>query len=191
VCNRFYKVKTEKRLKGLPFLEKEVNIINTIKTGSIQDILAKTPFEYLSTDIFGKFHGDFILDNIMKLGSKYILLDWRQEFDTELDVGDVYYDLAKLKHNIIFNHKNITNNLYSVDYIQNQVNIDLKCNYGLMYQLDDYMKFTEIHQYDIHKINILVGIIWLNMSPLYEGKLSEFLFYFGKLHLYLATQALP
>ena len=191
VCNRFYKVKTETRLKGLSFLEKECNTINTIETGSIQDLLSKTPFEYLSTDIFGKFHGDFILDNIMKVGLKYVVLDWRQEFDTELDVGDVYYDLAKLKHNIIFNHKNITNDLYSVDYIQNQVNVDLKCNYVLMYQLEDYTKFTEKYKYSINKINILVGIIWLNMAPLYQGKLSEFLFYFGKLHLYLAIQALP
>ena len=40
----------------------------------------------------------------------------------------------------------------------------------------------------MNKINILTAIIWLNMAPLYEGTLREFLFYFGKLNLYLAIQ---
>ena len=60
-----------------------------------------------------------------------------------------------------------------------------------MKQLEDYNQFIKEHKYDIKKINILVALIWLNMSPLYEGKLSEFLFYFGKFHLYLTLQERP
>ena len=58
-----------------------------------------------------------------------------------------------------------------------------------MKQLDDYTKFIKEHAYNLNKIDILVSLIWINMSPLYSGKLSEFLFYFGKLNLYLALKA--
>lgn len=136
-----------------------------------------------TTNKFTKFHGDFILDNIMKTKDSYILLDWRHEFDTELYYGDMYYDLAKLRHNIIFNHKNIANDLYSIKYSENTVEVDIKCNYFLIQQLDDFDRFVNTYKLDLYKIKVLTCIIWLNMSPLYEGKLKEFLFYFGKYNL--------
>jgi hypothetical protein len=64
------------------------------------------------------------------------LIDWRHEFDIDqLICGDIYYDLSKLRHSIIFNHKNILNELYDVIYINDNIDIDLKCNYFLMQQL--------------------------------------------------------
>ena len=41
--------------------------------------------------------------DIIKTNNGYKLLDWRQNFGGELYNGDKYYDLAKLRHNIIFN----------------------------------------------------------------------------------------
>jgi len=185
-CENFYYNKTIDRINKIPFISTEVNIINKINIGSIDSLLKCTPFANLYTDIFYKFHGDFILDNIIKTEKGFILLDWRQEFDKELYYGDMYYDLAKLRHNIIFNHKNIVNNLFTVEENESSIYVDLKCNYMLMKQLDEYNKFINKHNYDLKKIEILTAIIWLNMAPLYSGNLSKFLFYFGKLNLHIA-----
>jgi NDP-sugar pyrophosphorylase family protein len=182
-CINFYKNKTFDRIKMIN-LDNEIHIINGVNTGSIYTILDSVDFSLLSTNTFTKFHGDFILDNIIKTDN-YCLLDWRHEFDTELYYGDLYYDLAKLRHNMIFNHSNILNNLYEITYT-NEVYVDLKCNYILMKQLDEYNKFISKYNYNQKKIEILTAIIWLNMAPLYEGKLREFLFYFGKFNLYIA-----
>ena len=186
VCSSFYYTKTLDRIHNLPFLSTEVGIINGIHTGSIQDVLARVNFNALCTSNFSQFHGDFILENIIKKSDgSYSLIDWRHEFGSEVESGDMYYDLAKLKHNIIFNHKNITNKLFTIDETGARITVDLKCNYFLMKQLDDYNAFVMKNSLDSKKINILMSLIWLNMSSLYEEPLSKFLYYFGKFNLFI------
>jgi len=184
-CKNFYITKTLKRIQTLDILNNEYNIINGLHTDSAINMITNLDSSILTTDIFTKFHGDFILDNIIKNEGTYKLLDWRHEFDNQLMYGDKYYDLAKLRHNIIFNHENISNNLYSVKYNNNEVTVDLKCNYFLINQLQDFDTFVIENGLNLKKIKILTAIIWLNMSPLYEGNLKEFLFYFGKYNLQL------
>ena len=65
------------------------------------------------------------------------------------------------------------------------VDVELKCNYTLINQLNDFDTFVLENDMDLQKIKILTAIIWLNMSPLNEYPLNEFLFYFGKYNLYL------
>jgi len=186
VCSSFYYTKTLNRIHNLPFLSTELTIINGIHTGSIQDVLARVDFTSLCTSEFSQFHGDFILENIIKKpDGTYSLIDWRHEFGSEVNYGDMYYDLAKLKHNIIFNHKNIMNKLFTIEEKGNQITVDLKCNYFLIKQLDDYNEFIKKNMLDSKKIDLLMSIIWLNMSSLYEEPLSKFLYYFGKFNLFI------
>ena len=164
---------------------RDYTVINNVKIGSIYDLFDKLDFNTLFTENYSHFHGDFILDNIIKTKYDYKLLDWRQDFGGELYNGDKYYDLAKLRHNIIFNHENISNNLYSIKLKDNNVIVDLKCNYTLINQLTDFDNFVLDNKLDLKKIKILTAIIWLNMSPLHEYPLNEFLFNFGKYNLFL------
>ena len=190
-CHNFYYDKTLSRLKTISFLDKEISTVNGINTGLIYDLLKDIDFKSLETDTFYRIHGDFILDNIIKSNSgDFVLLDWRHEFADQILLGDIYYDLAKLRHNIIFNHKNINNNLYSYSD-NNDIVVDLKCNYFLIKQLDEFTDFIKKNNFNEKKIRLLTALIWINMSPLYEGNLSKFLFYFGKLNLYLANQERP
>ena len=184
-CKRFYISKTIKRINELPFLDNEYNNINGLECKSIKVLIDNISSEILCTDTFFQFHGDFILDNIL-LDSygDFKLIDWRQEFDDQLTHGDIYYDLAKLRHNLILNHKNINNGLFEITYNQdNSVIVDLKCNYFHVKQLEDYDRFVTENGYNMRKIKILTSLIWINMSPLYNGPFSEFLFYFGKYNL--------
>ena len=189
-CYNFYITKTKDRLAGIN-LEDEKSIVNGINTGSIASLLENLPLERLLTDTLCDYHGDFILDNIIKKedGGAYSLLDWRHEFGNQVEKGDMYYDLAKLKHNIIFNHKNILDNLFSVKECDTDILVDLKCNYALTCQLDKFYSFLKENNLDCEKVDILTAIVWLNMAPLYEDPLRKFLFYFGKFHLYLALSA--
>lgn len=181
----FYVTKTISRISKLPFIVNEVININGLTIKPIFQLLKDIDVEKLCTNTFTKFHGDFILDNIIKRNDSYCLLDWRHEFDTQIKYGDLYYDLSKLMHNIIFNHKNISDKLFHISYTKDKCIVDLKCNYFLVQQLEDFNKFVTEQNFDIKKIKILTAIIWLNMSPLYETPLREFLFYFGKYNLAL------
>jgi hypothetical protein len=161
-------------------------MINGIKTHGIVDLITnKIDMTRLFTDTFTRFHGDFILENIVKTDTSYVLIDWRHEFGNQLEWGDMYYDLAKLRHNMIFNHKNVHNKMFTIDYTDNGVIVDIKCNYFLIKQLEDFDKFVAVHKFDDYKIKLLTCIIWLNMSPLYDSPLRDFLFYFGKYNLCL------
>ena len=83
------------------------------------------------------------------------------------------------------NHNNIMNKLYTFQTIDNNITVDLKCNYLLIQQLNDFDEFILNNSYDLKKIKIITSLIWLNMSPLYEYPLSDFLFYFGKYNLFI------
>jgi NDP-sugar pyrophosphorylase family protein len=185
-CKKFYIDKTVDRLSKLTILENEKNIINGLTCKNIINFIKEIPEDTFTNNTFTKFHGDFILDNIIKTTDSYKLLDYRHEFDNQLYYGDIYYDLAKLRHNLFFNHDNVSNNLFRIEYKDDEVIVDLKCNYFLIQQLNDFEKFVIENNYDLNKIKKLTAIIWLNMSPLYDGKLSEFLFYFGKYNLFVS-----
>lgn len=186
-CKKFYHDKTINRINKTLKNITDYKIINNLEIGSIHKILEQINFDTLYTKYHTNFHGDFILDNIIKTSNGYKLLDWRQNFGGELYNGDKYYDLAKLRHNIIFNHKNIANNLFNVNinYANKNVNIDLKCNYTLINQLKNFDNFLLKNNMDLKKTKILTALIWLNMSPLHKYPLNEFLFYFGKYNLFL------
>lgn len=120
----------------------------------------------------------------MLKGDNFCLIDWREDFGGDLYNGDKYYDLAKLRHNIHFNHENINKGLFSIEEKKNNINVDMKCNYYLINQLGDYEKFVKENNLDLKKIKILNYLIWINMAPLHEYPLSNFLFNFGKYNLY-------
>jgi NDP-sugar pyrophosphorylase family protein len=186
-CKNFYITKTLNRLSTITFLNEEKNTINGLNCSNIIDFIKKLPEDLIVNDTFVKFHGDFILDNIIKTETAFSLIDWRHEFDNQLFYGDIYYELAKLRHNIIFNHSNILNNLFTIEYNDEEVIVDLKCNYFFINQLNDFDKFVSENNYDSKKIKLITAIIWLNMSPLYDDKLSKFLFYFGKYNIFLCV----
>jgi NDP-sugar pyrophosphorylase family protein len=189
-CELFYFTKTKERLAAIN-LQHEKMCINGLYTDSITSLLSKIPVELLLSDTLSDYHGDFILDNIIKKeDGSYCLLDWRHEFGNQVEKGDMYYDLAKLKHNIIFNHKNILDNLFSVNEKDSNITIELKCNYTLICQLESFYTFLNENTFSRKKVDILTALVWLNMAPLYEDPLRKFLFYFGKLHLYLAVSTL-
>ena len=190
ICKKFYYNKTMDRInigfkKNLFY---EYDKINGIKIKSIYDLIKKVDFDYLSETKPYNFHGDFILDNILFKDGRFYLIDWREDFGGDVKNGDIYYDLSKLRHNIFFNHKNIENNLFEIIIEGNNCNIDLKCNYFLINQLNDYEKFIIENNLDYKKIKILTSLIWINMAPLHEFPLSNFLFNFGKYNLHLVLK---
>ena len=45
------------------------------------------------------------MENICINRKKITLLDWREDFSGLLEYGDIYYDLAKINHGFIIDHK--------------------------------------------------------------------------------------
>lgn len=190
ICYNFYIKKTQKRINNFKDLYNNLDytIINGLEVGTIDNLWNKVNHNDLCDDVEPSFfHGDFILDNILKTEREYCLLDWRQDFGGELKFGDKYYDLAKLRHNIIVNHKNLEDGLFTIKQVNNnECIVDIKCNYFLIQQLEEFDKFVKENRLDFKKIKILMSLIWINMASLHEYPLSIFLYHFGKYNLYLS-----
>lgn len=183
---KFYYEKTIDRINKCK--EKKIldfTKINDNNIGSIDDLISKVNFNDLCDGDAYNFHGDFILDNILIDNSNnFILIDWREDFGGDIKNGDIYYDLAKLKHNIFINHNNLQKNLYNLEQVdENSCIVDIKCNFFLTSQLSQYEKFILENNFNSKKINILMSLIWINMAPLHEYPLNNFLFNFGKFNL--------
>ena len=181
ICFNFYFNKTKKRvndyLKGEPDKEQ---LINGIKVPPVTELLELIDIDWLCNGLASTFHGDFILDNIIEKDGKFSLIDWRQDFGGNLDAGDIYYDLAKLNHNLTVNHDIVHNKQF------NHLPQDcfILCNSTLIRCKKILKEFILKNNLDYKKVDILTSLIWINMAPLHSYPFRDFLFNFGKLNLY-------
>ena len=180
LCEEFYINKTKSRIiKYLGDKKDTTTIINGQVIPPVFDLISSIDTDWLCNGSPSQFHGDFILDNIIKTESGFCLIDWRQDFAGDLEVGDVYYDLAKLNHNLVVNHGIIERELF--DHSPEKCHI--LCSSTLMECQKVLHEFITNEGYDLQKVKVLTSLIWLNMSPLHDYPFGAFLFNFGKYQL--------
>jgi NDP-sugar pyrophosphorylase family protein len=191
-CRYFYDTKTRSRVDLFlqKYSSKGSHVINDVAVPSIEVLLEKIPWDILCDTKPCQFHGDFILDNIViQSNGNFKLLDWRHEFgDGLISAGDVYYDLAKINHNLTVNHDIVCKNLFTIHIDKNNVFCDILRKDNLVKCNKVFLEETKKLGYDTNKIEMLTGIVWLNMAPLHHRPFDEFLFYYGKLKLFLALE---
>ncbi len=192
-CRKFYFDKTKERLYKF-FTNHTImdtkETINGEVVPSVFNMLNSVPIRYLCNADKYNFHGDFIPDNILVSENDFVLIDWRQDFGGEIDKGDIYYDLSKFNHNLIFNHKIINNGHFSVSN-NGEIEVDLLMSNNLYNCQKVLFEFLETEGFSVDKVNLLSSIIWLNMAPLHNYPLDVFLFYFGKINLFRSWRRKP
>ena len=180
-CEMFYLKKTSSRISQYLNGTKDTEeVINGESVPSINELIKCLDKEWLTDGRPVQYHGDFILDNIIETRENFTLIDWRQDFAGDIFIGDIYYDLAKLNHNLTVNHNIVGKSLYSKDknncyILTNSILNDCK----IILQ-----KFCNDNDYEYDKVEVITAIIWLNMAPLHTYPFNDFLFTFGKYNLY-------
>ncbi len=186
-CYDFYITKTKNRVNKFlkeNNIEDKENYINGILVKSIKSLLEGVLEYNICDGIPVKFHGDFILDNIIETEDGFMLLDWRQDFAGRTDCGDLYYDLSKLNHNLTVNHDIINKNLYEIKINKDEIiEVDILINNKLVECSKILKDFIIKSGYNYKKVQIITGLIWINMAPLHHHPFDQFLFYFGKYNL--------
>ena len=192
-CLEFYLTKTRKRIEE--FLSKSgysdsEQIINGKSVPKLETMLQSLEESQYLVGKQGKVHGDFILDNLVKTKSGFIALDWRQDFGGLLDVGDIYYDLAKLNHSLTMNHQILNQNDFRLNIDGDITTIDILRYDSFVECSKSLRQFVEFQGLDFQKVEVLTGIIWINMSALHPHPLDIFLFNYGKYQLWNSLQNL-
>lgn len=193
ICDDFYFKKTINRIKEFlnnNNLEDSTNYINGYEIPPVLDMINSIDKDLLCVSQSYRFHGDYILDNIIVDVDRFKMIDWRQDFGGDLENGDIYYDLSKLNHNLLFNHEIVNNGNFSIEIKDNKIKCDILRSDNLTNCRSILHSFIKNNNFDLTKVELLTAIIWLNMSPLHDSKMGFFLFYFGKLNLFKALQKL-
>ena len=145
-------------------------------------------YDEWKTSAWTNWHGDFTLENIIKdVNDKLYLIDCRQGYMDNLKYGDKIYDFAKMNMNLSFNFTSIYNNLYNIisNCDNTNIHVDILLNSEAIKCKEIMKKFVEEkHNISYNYIEVLSGVIFLDLCSLFVPKLCKFLFYYGKYIMY-------
>ena len=189
ILEEFYVNKSNKRLEELissRSIRDESNIINNIEVPSASSLILKSRDQLVSVKEIGRFHGDFILDNILVCDGEFKLIDWRQDFAGNMEFADIYYDLAKLNHSLHINHSLVLDGQYFTSIENDRIQCGI-LRKDVHVEMEQHLQsFVLRKNLSWKKIQILTGLIWINMSPLHHHPFDKFLYYYGRYNLWKA-----
>ena len=194
-CKDMYETKTKHRLESMIGTDLDkIKTINGVEVESIKDLLDKIDWNrFYNNAKPSYFHGDLQPENIIynSEDDKFFLIDWRETFGSSKEVGDVYYDLAKIYHALLINGNSILNGHYNYEVRIDKAYIDFYAKSNLIYFMNIFKQFCITKGYDWQSVELLGILQYLNICTLYnnfqEGKYGKFLFLYGK---YLLTKHL-
>ena len=192
-CKKFYHDKTKSRLDmfydKIGIIDAE-NKINDTHVPSIKTLFSMIDWEIFYSGTPASIHGDLQFDNILVTRDKknqldkFILLDWRQDFGGLIKIGDLYYDLAKLYGGMILSYQLIKEGMFSFDMSGSSVHYNYYIKNDLLEAKEMYQQFLATNDYRLKKVKIMVGLIFLNMSPLHHDPFDHLLYFLGKSMIY-------
>lgn len=184
-CVDFYYRKTKNRLdnlyKQLHFEDSET-IINGVKMPKLKDLLSVLPWQKILNGKPCLMHGDFSISNIvLTKNNDFKFIDWRDSFGGLTEVGDMYYDLAKLQASLEFPHDIIKQKRFTLSI--NGSSIDYKIeddNDKYKSCKTNFTSWLKTNHIDVKKVSYLTAICLINMSPLHANPINLLLYYHGK-----------
>jgi choline kinase len=193
MCKEFYYNKTLRRVKE--FYEKnnlvdDISIINGIQVPKLSEILDLIDWDNLFEGIPARFHGDFTVGNILvsrdniKGIENFTLLDWRHEFAGSIEMGDIYYDLAKLYKGIFLSDDLIKKEMFHFEMSGTNIYYEYYHTRRLIEAREEYDAYLEKSEFDSKKVKILSALCLINMSPLHNYPFNFLVYFLGKNILY-------
>lgn len=191
-CLRFYRDKTRQRLEMF-YLATGVadgaQRVNGVTLPALADLLSRIDWDFLADGIPSHFHGDLHFDNVLVRTEhgggdpNFMLLDWRQDFAGAIDVGDQYYDLAKLYGGTIVSYQLIKEGMFSFDMSEESAHYNFFTRSDLMEAKEVVEEFIVERGFDLGKVKLITALIFLNMAPLHQEPFNRLLYFLGRSQL--------
>ena len=184
-CREFYESKTITRVETFyqNFSKNDrCETINGDPMPLLSTLLKRIDWKNISKGLPGRYHGDFHFENIIwnPKSSSFTFLDWRQDFAGDLEIGDIYYDLAKLLHGLIVSHDLITANAFNIKWTSDEITFNLHRHY-VHVECEQYLSiWCHENNFDYSKVRLLTALIYLNIAALHHYPYSLLLYTLGK-----------
>ena len=186
VFYKFYNDKTEQRKQkfinrfGSHYSTQSFNI-NGITYKPLSEIWSSIDVNQLNTNpLYTLFHGDLQFDNVIYDPeiNKFVYIDWRESFGGSTKGGDVYYDLAKLYGGCIIPYNLMKEESWVKLYEGSSVvNYSYSVPVNLTKFKNEYKKWIVENGFDLNRVKLITGLIFLNMSPLHDEKFAKMLWF--------------
>ncbi len=182
---KFYYEKTYQRVAN--FLKNNPNFNSA---GSVQghfcesaaDLLRNIQWHEL-TNIEATFiHGDLQFANIIyrEKTDSFKLIDWRHDFGGAKAFGDLYYDFAKLYSGLLVDLEQVRAGHFKFNESVQAIEFSLPMLAQKTELISILRKFVEAAGFNWAKIELLSGLIFLNMAGLHRGPLDKIFFCLGR-----------
>ncbi|MDP2654422.1 MAG: NTP transferase domain-containing protein [Candidatus Omnitrophota bacterium] len=192
-CRKFYYDKTMERLKT--FYAKTglydcASNVNGEDIPPLKELFEQVNWDYICDGIPATIHGDLQCDNVLVIKDKrgrkeqFALLDWRQDFGGLIEMGDLYYDLAKMYGGLTLSYQLIKEGMFNFDMSGSSVFYKYYVKSDLLEAREEYENFIVHNGFDLHKVKVMASLIFLNMSPLHNDPFDHLLHFLGKKMLY-------
>lgn len=179
----FYEQKTRERIQMFHDKYPDWNdpeYVNGTPVITTKDVLTKFDFSCLVENAIPSFvHGDLQFDNVICGENDFTLIDWRQNFGGRIDLGDLYYDLAKLLGGIRLNYSLVKRGYLTYEQIGTSVKLGTYNDFLSHEYEQQFWDFVAQMGFDHTNIENLLGIVFLNMAPLHHAPFDKFLYALG------------
>ncbi len=181
--SEFYVEKTIKRIdlikRMVPYNFDSIYLINDEKRLCPSEVIKDICWEAVVKSVApGKIHGDLQFDNIVaQEDGSFRLIDWRTSFGQCFLGGDIHYDLAKLLGGIRMNYSEVKKGNFFFRNHELKIFFNFPSCENKMSLERVLAEFCIDNGYDWAKIERLVAIIYLNMSPLHSRPFADLLFF--------------
>ena len=157
--------------------------INGLGCRPVNELLEKLANEIVAGGIPSTFHGDLHEDNIIITEDSYTLIDWRQDFGKLMSIGDRYYDLSKFLHVLEFSVRAMDEGRFKIEHTPQGYIASHECGEAQGNCIQAFETFCTKNGYAMRRVHLIDAIIFLNMAPLYDRYLAQYLYLYGRYKL--------
>ncbi len=156
--------------------------VNGLPTRTVAEVLEDELAGIVDAAIPTVFHGDLHEGNIVAGPGGYRLIDWRDEFGGLADRGDLLYDLAKLLHSFELPESVMHARSFRVAERPDGEGVEIEHpDSALRAEAREALwAWCAERGHDARAIGLVDGLIWINMAPLYDRELGDYLYAWGR-----------
>lgn len=182
----FYRTKTLTRLAEYCKRfggEQEELTINGERCRSVSALVEIIPDAFFQDGQPSTFHGDLHDDNILCVTDGFRLIDWREDFGGNLECGDRYYDLAKFLHTLELSVETMRSGDFEGKIAGENATLRHTQQAAAVEAQRAFWDFIRSEGYDRRRVELVDALIFINMAPLYEERMAQYLYLVGRLGL--------
>jgi dTDP-glucose pyrophosphorylase len=157
---------------------------------SVSAVLEDMTSQFEDRAIPSTFHGDLHADNVIATQGEepFCLIDWRQDFGGNLKVGDRYYDLAKLLHTLTFSVEAMEQRRFEIARNPDGSIDAVNERSPQLIEAEEAFRTFCRDRYDLPHVEAVEALTFINMAPLYDRELGDYLYHLGRVRLHRAWE---